>query len=117
MVSTLHTRRAVFGAMALAPVVMTVPAMASCTSPCRHSVWASEHAATLRRCEAASAEVAETMYPVLSTLERKILKTEVANLAEARSKMQFLLTLQDQGSVLDGDDASDLVRDISRFML
>lgn len=29
MVSTLHTRRAVFGAMALAPVVMAVPAMAA----------------------------------------------------------------------------------------
>lgn len=42
MVSTLHTRRAVFGAMALAPVVAAMPVMAA-TKPKISASFAAEH--------------------------------------------------------------------------
>ena len=119
MANHVFNRRGILGAMAIAPVVVAAPAVAA-IGPSHFETLRLEYVHIQKTANAGYDDedpVFLALCDRLSVIEREIQKGKCRNIADAKAKMRFMLDLNQFGTVLDGDDAHEMIEDMSRFML
>ncbi|MBI0477497.1 hypothetical protein D9601_19360 [Sphingomonas sp. MA1305] len=116
-------RRNIIGGAAALPIIAAVscsaiPAAALTPAANRHGAWLAQRSRLLDYansvdCESKAFDHACT---ALSGLERRIMQTAAANIAEAKAKLQFAAHLDAEGSMLTAEDAAKLLSDIAPFL-
>ena len=119
MANHVFNRRGILGAMAIAPVVVAAPAVAA-IGPSHFETLRLEYVHIQKTANAGYDDEDPAFLALcdrLSAIERKMQQDKCSNLADAKAKMRFMLDLNQFGTVLDGDDAHEMIEDMSRFML
>ncbi|MHA0335839.1 hypothetical protein [Sphingomonas aquatilis] len=111
------TRRGFLSAIAIAPVVIAAPA-AAFSGTDRHGAWLAERALLLAYANSVDCEskAFDDACLAMGSIERRIMHTPAANIAEAKAKLRFATVLDAEGSQLAGDDAAEIMVDIAPFL-
>lgn len=118
MATHTSTRRGILGAIAIAPVVIAAPAVAAFGGADRHGAWLAERARLLAYANSVDCEskAFDDACLAMGSIERRIMHTPAANIAEAKAKLRFATVLDAEGSQLAGDDAAEIMVDIAPFL-
>jgi len=120
MASRTSTRRGILGAIAIAPVVIAAPVLA--TTHSRIEAYRLEYRAVFNALNASPSwdddcPVVAAQCERMKALEGLIASTPCANTADAKAKLRFACEVAKDGIALDGDDASDMMTDIAKHLL
>lgn len=112
------TRRALLGGAGLAGVALIAPAAALLPAADRHGAWLAERARLMAYANSIDCEskAFDSACLAMGSLERRIMHTPAANVAEAKAKLRLATVLDAEGSQLTGDDAAEIMVDIAPFL-
>lgn len=114
------TRRHALSAISVAPVLLNGHTFTSGATRCgdRHSAWLAERGRLLAYANSIDCEskAFDRACLAMGSLERRIMHTPAANVAEAKAKLRFASVLDAEGSQLAGDDAAEIMVDIAPFL-
>lgn len=126
MATYASTRRHTLAAIFVAPVLaLTGPTMLIARAGAtiaphknRHDAWLAERARLLAYANSVDCEskAFDDACLAMGSIERRIMHTPAANIAEAKAKLRFAAVLDAEGSQLAGDDAAEIMVDIAPFL-
>lgn len=116
MATHTHTRRALFGAMAIAPIVIAAPALGETS---RFDALRLEWLQMLAGTEAIGDDDDprfQTMNSRMLEIEGQIVAQPAQNLSDAKAKLRFVVATNAGGLPLDGEQAHKVIADATRFL-